>query len=81
LADKINLTVEGGYRFARFRELTPSRDQSPLTLLGGILNRLTTGLGMPISGLLGYLVQLLQPKPVDMDINGCILRAGLKLGI
>ncbi len=67
LTSKVRLTAEAGYRFLTFSRVRPPQPElSPLLRM--ISNTVPAWL-MP------------QPKPVDIDLSGCSLRAGLKFGL
>jgi Outer membrane protein beta-barrel domain len=72
LTQRIKLMAQGGYRFVEFTGLRENRTIFPLALLADI----------PVLGnLANDLARALQPKPVDVRLNGFNLAAGIKFGI
>jgi hypothetical protein len=67
LTSKVRLTAEAGYRFLTFTRVRPPQPElSPLLRM--IANTVPAWM-MP------------QPKPVDVSLNGCSVRAGVKFGL
>ena len=72
LNPRLKLVAEGAYRFVSFNGLKFPR---PLGVLDSLAA--TSGFG----NLLYFLAPLLQPKPVDVRLNGFSLTAGVRFGI
>jgi opacity protein-like surface antigen len=67
LTSKVRLTAEAGYRFLTFKGVKPPMPElSPLLRM--VANTVPAWM-MP------------QPKPVDIGLNGCSVRAGVKFGL
>jgi hypothetical protein len=72
LNPRMRLVAQGGYRFVAFNGLKFER---PL----GVLDFLAAASG--VGNLVSFLAPLLQPKPVDVRLNGFSLSAGVRFGI
>ena len=72
LTSRLRLTAQGGYRFVSFDGLQFKRSLGPLAMVSDLV-----GLG----GLLNTIAGFLQPKPVDVRLNGFSLTAGVRFGL
>jgi opacity protein-like surface antigen len=72
LTERIQLTAEGGYRFAEFKGLKQAQQNRPMPFLRDL---------PPAWSIVQTLFAPPTPKPVDVNFNGFSFRAGLKFGI
>jgi opacity protein-like surface antigen len=69
---RMRLVAQGGYRFVSFTGLRFQRSLGPLAMVSDMF-----GLG----GLMNTIAGFLQPRPVDVRLNGFSLTAGVRFGL